>query len=249
MARKIILIGGKGGVGKTTTSIGLAHSLSKYNRDVILVDGNLTTPNIGLYLGVGNVPVTLHDVMSGKNNIHNALYLHKTGIKIIPGSIRIDALANVKINSFKYHIKKLDKHSEIILIDAAAGLGREAVTALSAADEVLILTNPELPAVVDALKTIKLAESMKKNVSGIVLVKDRKNSMKLKSIEKILNKPVIAVIPFDEKINDALLQKEILPELYPNSSASKGYKRLASYVIGKKYEESFLDTVLSFFKI
>ncbi len=248
MARKIVLIGGKGGVGKTTTSIGLAYSLLKYGVDVTLIDANLTTPNIGLYLGVGNVNVSLHDAMAGKSTIYNALYLHKSGIKIIPGNIRLESLANIKINSFKHHIKNLDNHTEIILIDAAAGLGREAVTALSAADEILILTNPELPAVIDALKTIKLAESMKKPVSGIVLVKDRKNSMSVRNIEKILNKSVIAVIPYDEKINNALLQKEILPELYPNSSASKGYKRLASYIIGKKYEESFLDTVLNFFR-
>ncbi|MAG47320.1 hypothetical protein CL617_01835 [archaeon] len=238
MARKIILIGGKGGIGKTTTSIGLAHSLAKYGHDVTLIDGNLTTPNIGLYLGVGNVEPTLHDVLSKKtHNIQSAVFLHKTGFKLVPGDIRLESLENVKINSLKHHIKSLDKTSEIVLIDGAAGLGREAVTTLSVADEVLIITNPELPAVVDALKTIKLAESMKKPITGIVLVKDRKNSMSLSNVEKMLNKTVISVIPFDNRIDNALMEKEIISDRYPYAEASKGYKKLASYLTGRKYSE------------
>ncbi|MBS3134619.1 cell division ATPase MinD [Candidatus Woesearchaeota archaeon] len=248
MARKILLIGGKGGIGKTTTSIGLAYSLSKYGHDVTLIDGNLTTPNVGLYLGVGKIPVTLHDAMSGKEKIENAVYLHKTGMKIVPGNIRLESLEKVKLNSFKFHVKRLDNTTEIILIDGAAGLGKEAVTAMGVADEVLILTNPELPAVVDALKTIKLAESMKKSVSGIVLVKDRKNSMSIRSIEKILNKPVISIIPYDEKINNAVFQKELVSELYPYSKVSTGYRKLAAYVTGKKYkEDSMIDSFLKIF--
>ena len=45
-------------------------------------------------------------------------------------------------------------NSDLIIIDAAAGLGREALAAIEAADELILVTNPDLPSVTDALKTI-----------------------------------------------------------------------------------------------
>ena len=58
--------------------------------------------------------------------------------------------------------------SDFVIIDAAAGLGREALAALKSGEEILIITNPEISAVTDALKTIKLAEELGKKV-GIKL--------------------------------------------------------------------------------
>jgi len=59
ISRVIGCISAKGGVGKTTSAINLAAALHVFGKDVILVDANLTTPNVGVYLGVPIAPVTL----------------------------------------------------------------------------------------------------------------------------------------------------------------------------------------------
>ena len=66
MAKVYAIISGKGGVGKTTSTINLGTSLNKLGEDVIIIDGNLTTPNIGIHLGAPIVPITLNHIL---NNI------------------------------------------------------------------------------------------------------------------------------------------------------------------------------------
>ena len=169
MTRYILISSGKGGTGKSTTAINLGIALNNFGKNVVIVDANLTTPNIGLYLGVPIVPITLHDVMLNKNNINDSIYLHRSGTKIIPGSISLDSLGKIKLNMLKRKLKDIDDDVDFVIMDCAAGLGKESLSALEACDEVLIVTNPELPAVTDALKMIKISEDYGKNILGVVL--------------------------------------------------------------------------------
>ena len=63
MSRLIVITSGKGGVGKTTTAINLGAAINFLGEDVLIIDGNLTTPNIGVYLGSPEVPVNLNHVI------------------------------------------------------------------------------------------------------------------------------------------------------------------------------------------
>ena len=65
MKRVIVITSGKGGVGKTTTAINLGAAINHFGRDVLIVDGNLTTPNVGIHFGSPEVPVNLNHVLSG----------------------------------------------------------------------------------------------------------------------------------------------------------------------------------------
>lgn len=158
MTKIIAIISGKGGVGKTTSAINLGAALSDLGKDVTVVDANLTTPNVGLHLGVPVVPVSLHDILKSEKHITESVYLHPSGLKIIPASIALKDIEDVNLRRLKEKIAGLRGVGDIIIIDSAAGLGKEAVAAIESADEVIIVTNPELPAVTDALRSIKLVE-------------------------------------------------------------------------------------------
>jgi Mrp family chromosome partitioning ATPase len=69
MARFITVLSGKGGVGKTTSAINLGLALSKLGADVIILDGNLSSPNLSVHLGNTFFPTTIHDVMHGNEPI------------------------------------------------------------------------------------------------------------------------------------------------------------------------------------
>ena len=153
MTRFIAVVSGKGGVGKTTTSLNLGIALKNLGKDSLVLDGNLTTPDIGLHLGVPKLPYTLNDVLAGKKSILNATYIHASGLKVIPADISFKALKKIDIKGLKKVFKDLKGTSEIVIIDCGAGLGKDVISVMNFADEVLVVTNPDLTAVTNALKT------------------------------------------------------------------------------------------------
>ncbi len=229
MTRFIAIVSGKGGVGKTTTAINLGTALVASGKDVVVLDGNLTAPNVGLYLGVTNPPHTVHEVLDGTTKVEEATYLHASGLKVIPGSIRLDALEKLDLNKLKKMHNKLKGFSESVLIDTGAGLTKETLAVMNLADEVLVVTNPELAAVTDALRTIKKAEENNKVVLGVVLnrVKPEGNELSRENVETMLGKPVIISIPESVSIKRAQEMKHPVVYTDPNSIASLEFKRLA----------------------
>ena len=86
MTRFIALISGKGGVGKTTSTISIGQALSKLGRKVMLLDANLMTPNLASHLGFINPPATLNHFLRKENELHEVTYLHSCGLPLIPAS-------------------------------------------------------------------------------------------------------------------------------------------------------------------
>lgn len=245
MSKIITITSGKGGVGKTTTAINLGAALNSFGKDVIIVDANLTTPNVGLHLGAPMVPVSLNHVLLGKAKIIDAIYEHESGTKIIPSSLSVKELRRLDHSKLKEVSKKLRKTADYIILDSAAGLGEEALAAMESADELIIVTNPEIPAVTDALKTAKVIEELGKEVKGIIVsrVRGNKTEMPIVNIKDMLELPILGVIPEDKNMQSALVMKDALIHTHPKSKAARAYRKLAAKLIGIPYkdESTFLE--------
>lgn len=248
MSKLITITSGKGGVGKTTTSINLAAALNEFGKEVILVDANLTTPDIGLHLGAPIVPISLNHVLQGKAKISDAIYEHESGTKIIPSSLSVNELRRLNHSRLKEVGRKLRKMADVVIYDSAAGLGDETIAAIDSADELIIVTNPEIPAVTDALKTSKLIEQLGKNVRGVIVtrVQGSKTEMPLENIKEMLELPILGIIPEEKKVQYSLASKSALVHSYPKCKASREYKKIAANLVGINYKEksNFLDRLL-----
>jgi cell division ATPase MinD len=233
--RLVVLTSGKGGTGKTVTAVNLAASLHALGKNVILLDANLTTPNVGLHLGAPVAPITLNHVLRGQKKINQAIYEHHSGLKVVPASIALDALQKVRPENFGRAVNELRKFADLIIVDSSAGLGREALMAIQEADDVLVVTNAEMPAVTDALKTIKVAKKLKANVAGIIVTRRKnKNQMTMKSVSYLLEHPILGVVPEDESVPESIMLRDILVNIKPRSKAAKSYKRIAAKLVGEK---------------
>lgn len=238
----ITVTSGKGGVGKTTTAINLGAALNAFGKDVIIVDANLTTPNVGLHLGAPLVPVSLNHVLLGKADIVDAIYEHESGTKIIPSSLSVKELRRLNHSKLKDVAKKLRKSADYIIYDSAAGLGEEALCAMEAADEMIIVTNPEITAVTDALKTSKVIEELGKEVKGVIVtrVKGTKFEMPISNIKEMLELPILGVIPEDKFVPKSVMKKDALVRTHPKSRAAREYRKIAAKIAGKNdYKEKF----------
>ncbi len=240
MAKLITVTSGKGGVGKTTTAINLGVALNHFGKEVIILDGNLTTPNVGLHLGAPIVPVSLNHVLLGKAKISDAIYEHESGTKIIPSSLSVRELRRLNHGKLKDVGKKLRKMADYVIYDSAAGLGEEAIASIESADDIVIVTNPEIPAVTDALKASKLIEQLGKTVKGVIVTRVRgvKSEMPIANIRDMLELPIIGVIPEDRNMQSALVLKDAIMHTHPKSKASRAYRMIAARIMGNNsYKE------------
>jgi len=234
MAKIYAVISGKGGVGKTTTTINLGTSLRKLGEDVTIIDGNITTPNIGIHLGAPIVPTSLNHVLNNQAKLEDAIYEHESGTKIIPASLSLKETEKINYKRFPEIAKRLKKLTNHILIDCAAGLGEEARAGILSADEIIIVTNPEMSAVTDALKTIKLAEEMSKPIRGIIITRFRgsRTEMTLANIKDMLENPIIGIISEDESIKESQVLKNAVVYTHPKSRSARQYVDSARRILG-----------------
>jgi len=233
MGKVYAILSGKGGVGKTTTAINLGISIKNLGKEVVIVDTNMTTPNVGLHLGSPIVPVTLNHVIKDEAKVEEAIYEHETGTKILPSSLSINELKGINPDRISDVTRRLRKISEHILLDSPAGLGDDSKASIDAADEIIIVTNPEITAVTDALKTIKLAEQRNKKVVGAIVTRHtgKKWEMNLPTIHDMLEVPIIGVIPEDDSVKESHRMKNAVILTHPKSKAAKAYRTLAQRVV------------------
>ena len=240
MGKIIVITSGKGGVGKTTTAINLGAAINYFNRNVLIIDGNLSTPNIGIHLGSPEVPVNLNHVLAKKADVSEAIYEHESGMKIIPASLSIQELKKIKPEKIKDFKKDFKKMSDYIIVDSSAGLGNEALSTLELADEIIIITNPEIPAITDALKTIKIAEQKRKKIIGVIITKVRKDEIEMQpeTVKEMLEIPILGMVPNDLDIQRALNLRDAVVHTHPKSKPARAYKEIAAKILNIEYDSN-----------
>jgi septum site-determining protein MinD len=252
MGRVIAIVSGKGGVGKTTTAINLGAALNKLKKEVIIVDVNLNTPNIGIHLGAPIVPITLNHVLKGKADVEEAIYEHASGTKIVPSSLSIREITNFNTKKIPYVIKRLREMADFVILDSAAGFSEEAMATLESGEEIIIVTNPEMPSVSDSLKTVKVARWLGKDVKGVIVTRHKNEDyeLPLSSIKSMLETSIIGVIPEDDSVKKSLNKRDAVIHTHPKSKASKKYREIAEKISGNgngsKKPEGVFSKLLSF---
>ncbi len=238
MKKVIVITSGKGGVGKTTTAINLGAALNSFGKKVLVIDANLSTPNIGIHLNSPEVPINLNHVLDKRAQVFEAVYEHESGLKIMPSSLSIKELKKIKPGNIKKFKNEFLEIADYVIIDSAAGLGIEALTVIDSADELILVTNPEMPSITDALKTIKVAQEMKKEIAGIIITRVQKNKSELSPevVKEMLEIPVLGMIPEDNVMQQALKLKNAVIHTHPKSKPSRAYKEIAAKISGEEYD-------------
>lgn len=237
MTRVITIGSGKGGVGKTTITANLGVALSTFGEETIVLDADVAMANLELVLGMEGKSVTLHDVLSGEAEIADAIYEGPGGVKIIPAGISLEGLRKIRLDRLEEVLKSIIEVADILLIDAPAGLEKDALAALAAAQEMILVTTPEVPSISDALKTKIVASKLGVDIIGAVINREKndKTFLNVDEIETILEVPVIAVIPDDPEVSRAAAFGEPIVVKNPKSPTSNAIMQLAGDLLGEEY--------------
>jgi septum site-determining protein MinD len=244
MVKTIGIIALKGGVGKTTTVAAIGATLVKhFNKKVLIVDANFSAPNLGIHLGIFNPNNTLHDVFSNNISIKDAIYKTDYGVDIIPGSLigtGKDAFA------LKNKLKNIKNDYDIVLLDSSPNLNQEILATMVASDELYVVTTPDFPTLSCTLKAVKVANQKKTPIKGLILnkVRNRNFELSLQEIEEASESKVLAVLPDEVHILEAL-SKSLPSTLHKhNSDSTIEYKKLAAFLIGEQYKDIRLKSLV-----
>ncbi len=237
MGQAVAIVSGKGGVGKTTIALNLAAALHKFGHDPIVMEGNVTSPTAGLYLGYMPARRTINNVLNDGLSLDEVILTHDSGVRLVTCSLSLAELEQDYSEAFEL-VSELKKKTDLLLIDAGAGLDEEARFAINASDFVLVVTNPEMPAVIDALRAIRLSRSLDKKVLGVVVnkVNPREKQLSIDEIEEIVEAPVLTVINDDKSVRNAFASNYPVVFSNPTSRAGMQLFELASIIAGHEDE-------------
>ncbi len=246
MGESIGILSIKGGVGKTTTTVALGAALAQQGKNVLLVDGNFSAPNLALHLGIVKPAISLYDILQGKANALGAIIQTDYGFDIIANRLAFKKIFYPNYLKLKDKVQHLKYHYDVILIDSSPSLDHETLAAMMASDKILIVTTPDHATLSCTLHAVKVAKQKKVPIIGIVLNKvyGKKFELSIAQIEELTGVPVLAVIPHELSIPEALAELRPTTFSKKDSDAIVEYKKLAAFLVGNTYKDKRFSTKL-----
>lgn len=237
MSKVYTVISGKGGVGKTTISANLGISLTQMRKKTVVVDADLAMGGIATILGLGEIPVTLHEVLAGKGSIEKAIY-STHGMDVLPSGPTVAGFLKTDPKKLEDVVDKLKRTYDYVIIDSPPSLNKYSLAPLKNADEVLLVVTADLPAVQATAKLQSVIATIDANVRGVIVNRFRMQSffpwlfgvkgyMEKGEIERRLKAKVLGVIPEDRAVIEATNMKKSVVLYKPKSYASKAIKAIA----------------------
>ncbi len=158
LPRKLVVSGGKGGVGSTTVALNVAVALAQQGRRIVLVDGDMQRADIASLCRL-EVRDTINDVLAARRTVHEVLQRGPAGIQVLPGCWSPNTVPDCSPAAQERLLRELDRlgrHADIVIIDAGSGLNQVVKRFWEAADLVLLTTTSDSLSIMDAYAAIKV---------------------------------------------------------------------------------------------
>lgn len=247
MSAKIVtMTSGKGGVGKTTAVANIAVALASNGARVCCIDGDIGLRNLDIVMGLENrIVYDIVDVVEGRCRLRQAMIRDKRfpELYLIPAAQTRDKSA-VSPSDMVRLGDELRNEVDWVLIDSPAGIERGFRNAIAAADQILIITNPEVSAVRDADRVIGLLEAEEKGSPSLIINRLNPSMVKnndMLSAEDVLDLlavRLIGIVPEDQNVVMGT-NRGAPSALEAKSMAGQAFRNIALRMQGQ--EVPFLD--------
>ena len=231
--RTLAVTSGKGGVGKTNVTVNLALALAQRKQRVLILDADLGLANVDIAMGI--LPrYNLAHVLHGVKTLEEIIEIGPLGVSVIASGSGVSELANLEDKErgkLLESLAGLKSRYDYLLIDTSAGLNRNVLGFVLAADEVLVVTTPEPTAMLDAYSMIKvvLQENPRASVRTIInMVRDEAEAREVSDKLVVLAHRFIGAaisslgyVVRDTHVTEAVREQVPLLQLYPGAAASR----------------------------
>jgi flagellar biosynthesis protein FlhG len=230
---------GKGGVGKTLTTIHFAMTAQKLGKKVLIIDGDMGLANVDIVLGL-QPRYNINDVIEGRISLDKIVLGTNLGFDVIPSGSGITQLTNLSyVNRIDLleQVQKLTTQYNTILIDTGAGISDTVLHLNSIAKEIVVLTTPEPHAMTDAYAMMKVL-NQEKNITHLHLVVNQsrshldgeKISARLSEVaSKFLNINLnyLGQVPHDDIVHTNVMRRQAIGAQTNQSISGQAWTQIA----------------------
>lgn len=171
-AASIAIASGKGGTGKSFLATSLAVALHRSERKTVLVDCDFGLACDHLLLGV-KPTLTLQQLLAGQCTLEQVLIKSPCGPRLLPGASGVRRMAtptDKDLTMFARELGVLAAQEDTLILDLGAGIAPATVLTMLSADSIVLVTQPEIAALVDAYAVIKCIAQLKKDAKFLIVV-------------------------------------------------------------------------------
>ena len=171
---KLLVISGKGGVGKSTIAVNLAYGLAFLGKKVGILDIDIHGPSIAKMLGIEGRTLGLSKISNRPMpvKVHDNLYAMTIATLIQDVDAPVIWRGPLKMGVIKQFLQDIEwPELDYLIVDSPPGTGDEPlsiVQILKKVDGSIIVSTPQDIAFLDARKTIKFSEKLSVPVLGII---------------------------------------------------------------------------------
>ncbi len=247
-ARVITITSGKGGVGKTTATANLSVALALQGKRVVAIDGDIGLRNLDVVMGLENrIVYDLVNVVEGACRLRQAMIKdkHIETLYMIPAAQSRDK-TSVSAQDMVDICDQLRPEFDFILIDSPAGIETGFRNAVAPADEVCIITTPEVSSVRDADRVVGLVEASEKGPARLILNRlrptmvQRGDMLDTEDVLDVLAIDLLGIVPEDENI--IISTNRGIPVVMENNSlAGQAFRNIAGRLMGQDIPFITLD--------
>ena len=168
----ILVLSGKGGVGKSTVSVNLAFALANHGRKVGLLDLDLHGPDIPKMLGIEGKRIVVYGKGMEPIRVTENLAVMSMALLLPDATSPVIWRGPMKMSAIRQFLNQVNWGSlDYLVVDLPPGTGDEALTITQYAPNVkgaVIVTTPQDVAVMDAVKAAKFVEKLSVPVIGVI---------------------------------------------------------------------------------
>ncbi len=249
---------GKGGVGKTNVSANLAVMAAKAGKRVLVIDADLGLANVEVLLGI-KPRHHLGDLLDGSVPLNDVLAEGPFGIRLLPAGSGLPSLTHLTDTQKMQLISSLDAIEErfdVVLIDTGAGIGENVLFFVSAAQEAILVVNPEPTSLVDAYAAVKVFSQDGHVQKFGVIVNPVVDELSARDIFPKLttvtnrflkaNIRLLGYVPRDENVHKAVMAQRTVVDIFPKSPASRAFSDISDRLFSMAAPEPSLESGLKF---